>query len=159
MKRKQQWSASNIINASLEEVWEATQDLSLIPGYHPVVAEVELLSGQQRRSPGVEYQCIVAKGPQKGSCVERVIENIPYEKTSTLSVSDTWGLSEMMKDFVIETTFEKLSEDKTILIFTGFYEPKSRILNVLIFKRKMKKRGIDVINGIKEMVEKNNKNK
>lgn len=153
MSKTLQWKASSIINAPLEEVWEATQDISLIPGFHPVVADIEFLSGQKRRAPGVEYQCIVAEGPQKGSCVEKVIENIPFEKTSTLSVSDTWGLSKLLKDFVTETTFEKISEDKTALIFTGYYEPKSRILNALILRRKMKKRGMDVINGIKKMIE------
>jgi len=33
------------------------QDISLISDYHPEVEKVELLSGNAKRAPGVEYKC------------------------------------------------------------------------------------------------------
>ena len=121
MKKKLQWEVKVIINAPVEKVWDATQNISLIPTYHPEVEKVELLSGNDKRAPGVEYKCIIPEGkPRSGSCVEKVIENVKYEKTTILAVEDTWGLSKMLKDYVTEVTFEKKDKNTTILHFLGY---------------------------------------
>jgi len=144
------------IRAPREKVWEATEDLSLIAKYHPDVGRVELLSGDARRAPGVEYQCFVTEGPRQGNCIERVIENIPYEMTSTLSVDDTWGLCKLLRDFVTDTSLSSADGQTTIVTMLGYYEPTgfmARIMNLLVIRRTMKKRGLDVLTGIKKMVE------
>ena len=130
----------------------------MISAYHPEVKKVELLSGDAKRAPGVDYKCIIPEGkPRSGSCVERVIENVKYENTTILSVEYTWGLSEMLKNYITEVTFEKKDENTTILHFLGYYEPiglKVRIMNTLFLKRIMKKRGKEVLMGVKDLVEK-----
>ena len=130
----------------------------MISAYHPEVKKVELLSGDAKRAPGVDYKCIIPEGkPRSGSCVERVIENVKYENTTILAVEDTWGLSEMLKNYITEVTFEKKDENTTILHFLGYYEPiglKVRIMNTLFLKRIMKKRGKEVLMGVKDLVEK-----
>ena len=130
----------------------------MISAYHPEVKKVELLSGDAKRAPGVDYKCIIPEGkPRSGSCVERVIENVKYENTTILAVEDTWGLSEMLKNYITEVTFEKKDETTTILHFLGYYEPiglKVRIMNTLFLKRIMKKRGKEVLMGVKDLVEK-----
>ena len=159
MKKKLQWEVKVIINAPVEKVWDATQDISMISTYHPEVEKVELLSGNAKRAPGVEYKCIIPEGkPRSGSCVEKVIENVKYEKTVTLAVEDTWGLSKMLKDYITDVTFEKKDNNTTILHMLGYYEPiglKVRIMNILFLKRVMKKRGRNVLMGVKDLVEKN----
>jgi hypothetical protein len=117
MKKKPQWEVKVSIDAPVEKVWNATQDISLISAYHPEVEKVELLSGNSKRAPGVEYKCIIPEGrPRSGSCVERVIENVKYEKTTILAVEDTWGLSEMLKDYISEVTFEKKDKNRLFYI-------------------------------------------
>ena len=157
MKKKPQWEVKVSINAPVEKVWDATQDISLIPAYHPEVEKVELLSGNDKRAPGVEYKCIIPEGrPRSGSCVERVIENVKYEKTTILAVEDTWGLSEMLKNYTSDVIFEKLDDKTTILHLLGYYEPiglKVRIMNILFLRRVMKKRGREVIMGLKGLIE------
>ena len=159
MKKDLQWEVKVSINAPVEKVWDATQDISLIPTYHPEVEKVELLSGNVERAPGVEYKCIIPEGrPRSGSCVEKVIENVKYEKTTILAVEDTWGLSEMLKEYITEVTLEKKDENTTILHLVGYYEPiglKVRIMNTLFLWRVMKKRGREVLMGVKDLIEKN----
>ena len=159
MKKNLQWEVKVSINAPVEKVWDATQDISLISTYHPEVEKVELLSGNAKRAPGVDYKCIIPDGrPRSGSCVERVIENVKYEKTTTLAVEDTWGLSEMLKEYITEVTFEKKDNNNTILHMSGYYETiglKTRIMNVLFLRRVMKKRGRTVLMGLKDLIEKN----
>ena len=159
MKKDLQWEVKVSINAPVEKVWDATQDISLIPTYHPEVEKVELLSGNVERAPGVEYKCIIPEGrPRSGSCVEKVIENVKYEKTTILAVEDTWGLSEMLKEYITEVTLEKKDENTTILHLVGYYEPiglKVRIMNTLFLRRVMKKRGREVLMGVKDLIEKN----
>jgi len=158
MKKNLQWEVKVNINAPVEKVWDATQDISLISAYHPEVEKVELLSGTDKRAPGVEYKCIIPEGrPRSGSCVEKVIENVKYEKTTILAVEDTWGLSEMLKDYISEITFEKKDKNTTILHLVGYYEPiglKVKIMNTLFLRRVMKKRGREVLMGVKDLVEK-----
>ena len=162
MKKNLQWEVKVSINVPVEKVWDATQDISLIPTYHPEVEKVELLSGNTKRAPGVEYKCIIPEGrPRSGSCVEKVIENVKYEKTTILAVEDTWGLSEMLKYYITEVIFEKKDKNTTILHLLGYYEPnglKMRIMNILVLRRIMKKRGREVLMGVKDLVEKNYSN-
>ena len=158
MKQKLQWEVEVSISASVEQVWDATQDISLIPVYHPEVEKVELLSNQNKRAQGVEYKCIIPEGnPRSGSCIEKVIENDKYKKTTTLAVEDTWGLSEMLKYYTTDSILEKIDDKTTVLHFKGYYEPigfKNKLMNVLILRRIMKKRGKEVMVGIKDLVEK-----
>ena len=159
MKQKLQWEVKVIINAPVEKVWDITQDISLIPVYHPEVEKVEFLSEQTNRAEGVEYKCIIPEGkPRSGSCVEKVVENDKYKKTTTLAVEDTWGLSEMLKNYTTDLIFEKIDDKTTTLHFQGYYEPngfKNKLLNILILRRVMKKRGKVVLIGIKDLTEKN----
>ncbi|MGA2676563.1 MAG: SRPBCC family protein [Methanobacterium sp.] len=158
MKQKIQWEVKVSINAPVEQVWDVTQDLSLIPVYHPEVEKIEFLSDQTNRAEGVEYKCIIPEGkPRSGSCVEKVVENDKYKKTTTLAVEDTWGLSEMLKNYTTDLIFEKIDDTTTTLHFQGYYEPigfKNKILNILILRRVMKKRGKVVLIGIKDLIEK-----
>ena len=158
MKQKIQWEVKVSINAPVEQVWDVTQDLSLIPVYHPEVEKIEFLSDQTNRAEGVEYKCIIPEGkPRSGSCVEKVVENDKYKKTTTLAVEDTWGLSEMLKNYTTDLIFEKIDDTTTTLHFQGYYEQigfKNKILNILILRRVMKKRGKVVLIGIKDLIEK-----
>ena len=154
-----QWAVEIRINAPVEKVWEAGQDLTLIPQYHPEVRHVEFVSGATRRAPGVEYKCIVPEG-RKGWCVERVVENIPNQKMSIEFPEDSWGLSRMLDNFLTELTLH--SEDgATRVRLEAFYAPKSlrlRVMNALVMRRMMRKRAILTLQGLKRMIEGQNGN-
>jgi uncharacterized protein YndB with AHSA1/START domain len=155
MTREPQWAIEIRINAPVEKVWEATQDLTLIPKYHPDVRSVEFVSGATRRAVGIEYKCIVPEG-RKGWCVERVIENIPNQKMSVAFPEDSWGLSKMFDDFLTELTFAPEVGGATRVRLEAFYVPKSlkvRVMNALVMRRMMRQRALLTLEGAKRLIE------
>src|SRR5262245_30380701 len=91
MPRQPQWQVAIEIAAPVSRVWSATEDLSLIPSYHPIVRQVEFVSGSTKRAPGVNYKCVVPRGPGKGWCIERVVESIPNQRMTVSIPEDSWG--------------------------------------------------------------------
>ncbi len=135
-----QWQVETLIHARREATWEAIDDLSLIPDYHPVVGHVELPQGVERRQPGVEYRCVIPSGPGKGWCVEKVIDHVPLRRTTVAFTADSWGLTRLIDGFLTEIEIEPRGESITRVILTGRYRPrgwKGAILNVLVLRRRM----------------------
>ncbi len=81
-------------------------DLTRIPAFHPRVVKVELLSGKARREPGVSYRCHLSGG--KHTCVEKDIEIVPMQKIVTILPEDTFGISKILPDYVVETTLHRV---------------------------------------------------
>ena len=157
MKGKFQWKEEITINASSDEVWSIINDISLIPQYHPEVDSVDLIDGQRQRSTGSRYQCNVMHGNGKGSCIEEVVESIPGIKVSTFMGKDSWGIDKMLKDFIVDTTLISQPNKRTVLRFEAFYNPMgmiNRFLNLVILRRKTRKRSHEVMSGIKRLAEK-----
>ena len=156
MAGKLQWQIEGHIRAPVAKVWDAIEDLSLIPRYHPIVRSIEYDSGQTRRAPGVAYKCVVPEGRQRGWCVERVIENVPNRRMSVSFPEDSWGLSNMFDDFVVETVLESAVDDTTRVRLTAFYLPKRltvRVMNAMVIRRMMRKRARQTLQGFKRLVE------
>lgn len=156
MKGRFQSSVRVRINAPWERVWEILDDITLIPQYHPEVREVDLVSSQKKRAAGVKYQCHITEG-RKGNCVEEVVEYIPHQKFSTAMPEDSWGISKMFSDFIVDTTITPHAESTTILQFDSYYNPIglwNSILNLLILRRAFKKKSMSVMEGIKRLAEK-----
>jgi len=142
-----------VINAPLEEVWAFSMDLTKIPTFHPRVVKVDLLSGKAQRQPGVAYQCHLAGG--KHTCIEKDIEIIPMEKIVTVLPEDTFGISKILSDYVVETTFHRLSDSSTRVEISHYYSTKTlkaKLLN-LIAKRKLARETQDMLNAVKTMIE------
>lgn len=159
MIQKSVWEVEVKINVTVEKVWKAIEDISLIPAYHPVVGKVEFVTGESKRAPGVEYKCIVPKGPQKGWCVEKVVENIPNKKMSIAFGEDSWGLGKMVSDFLSELTLTPTKNNNTILLLKAFYNPvglKMRFFDPLVMRRMMRKRAKRTLLGLKELLESQN---
>jgi hypothetical protein len=97
-----------VINASLEAVWAFSMDLTKIPTFHPRVLKVDLLSGKGQREPGVAYRCHLLGG--KHTCVEKDIEIVPMERIVTVLPEDTFGISKILSDYVVDTTFHRMSD-------------------------------------------------
>lgn len=153
MKPKFQSKQSVIINATLEKVWEFSQDLSKIAEYHPRVNKVDLISDKQFREAGVAYQCRLSDG--KNTCIEKDIEIIPMEKIVTVFLSDTMGLTKLLPDYVVETTFTKIDNNKTEVTISHFYSSsklKVWLLNFII-KRKVARETTDTLNAAKKSIE------
>ena len=153
MKPKFQSAQEVIINAPLEKVWEFNQDLSKIAEYHPRVNKVDLISGKQFREAGAAYQCYLSDG--KNSCVEKDIEIIPMKKIVTVLPSDTMGLTKLLPDYIVETTFRKIDENRTHMKIEHFYSTsklKVWLLNFII-KRKVARETTDTLKAIKKSIE------
>jgi hypothetical protein len=120
------------INAPLEAVWSFTMDLTKIPEFHPRVVKVDLLSGKALREPGVSYQCHLSGG--KHRCVEKDIEIIPKQKIVTVLPEDTFGISKILNDYRVETTFQTLGQRSTKVEISHYYSTttlKAKLLNLI----------------------------
>jgi hypothetical protein len=121
-----------VISARLEEVWAYTMDLTRIPEFHPRVCKVELIDGIATRGVGVSYQCHLSGG--KHSCIERDIAIVPLEKIVTVLPQDTFGISKILTDYTVETTFRKLSDFSTEVAISHYYSTptlKAKFLNLV----------------------------
>lgn len=155
MRGKLQWKTSVSIQAPQERVWAIVDDISLISQYHPEVKKVNLLSGQKTRALGVKYQCIIPEG-RRGSCIEEVVDYVPGQKMAIAFPEDTWGMSKMLGDFVVETTLVPEGNHQTVLELEAYYNPigwTTRVMNLLFLRRMMARRAARTIEGIKRLSE------
>jgi hypothetical protein len=144
---------SVLIDAPLEVVWEFSMDLTKIPSFHPRVFKVDLLSGKSRREAGVAYQCHLIGG--KHLCTEKDVELVPMEKFVTVLPEDTFGISKLLPDYRVETTFRKVNERVTEVTINHYYSTsslKARLFN-LIGKRKIARETNATLNSIKAQIE------
>ena len=126
-----------IINAPLEAVWAFSMDITKIPEFHPRVVKVDLLSGKALREAGVSYQCHLSGG--KHTCVEKDIEVLPMQKIVTVLPEDTFGISKILPDYVVETTFHRVGQSSTKVEISHYYSTptlKAKLLN-LVANRKI----------------------
>lgn len=121
-----------IIDAPLEAVWAFGMDLSKIPEFHPRVFKVDLVDGRRYREAGVSYRCHLTGG--KHSCVEKDIEIVPLEKIVTVLPQDTFGVSKILRDYTVETTFQKLGDCSTKVEIGHYYSTptlKAKLFNLI----------------------------
>jgi hypothetical protein len=102
-----------IIDAPLEAVWSFSMDLTKIPEFHPRVLKVDLIDGKASRKPCVSYQCHLSGG--KHTCIEKDIEIVPLQKIVAVLPQDTFGISRILSDYTVETTFQKLGDASATL--------------------------------------------
>lgn len=142
-----------VINAPLGAVWSFNMDLTKIPEFHPRVFKVDLLAGKAFRQAGVSYQCHLSGG--KHTCVEKDIEIVPLQKIVTVLPEDTFGVSRILSDYTVETTFQKLGDFSTKMEMSHYYSTRSlkaKLLN-LIAKGKIARETQATLKGIKAAVE------
>ena len=138
-----------IINAPLEAVWSFSMDLTKIPDFHPRVVKVDLLSGKTLREAGASYQCHLAGG--RHTC----IEIIPLQKIVTVLPGDTFGISKILTDYRVETTFQMLGHRSTKVEIGHYYSTttlKAKLLN-LIAKGKIARETQATLNAAKTTIE------
>ena len=142
-----------IINAPLEDVWSFSMDLTKIPEVHPRVVKVDLLSGKTLREPGASYQCHLSGG--KHTCIEKDIEIVPLQKIVTVLPEDTFGISKILSDYRVETTFQRMSDQATKVEISHYYSTttlKAKFLN-LIAKGKIARDTQATLNAAKARIE------
>ena len=122
-----------IIHAPLEAVWAFNMDLTKIPEFHPRVFKVDLIDGKKFREAGVSYQCHLSGG--KHTCIEKDIEIVPLEKIVTILPEDTFGITKILSDYTVETTFQKLGDSSTKVEISHYYSTptlKAKFLNLVV---------------------------
>ena len=150
-----QWKVEIRIQTPIHKVWDAIEDISLIPRYHPEVREVEYLSNTTRRARGVSYRCVIPDG-QIGWCVERVVEHIPLQKTTIAIPEDSWGLGQIFDQFLTELTVEDMDSTTTLVRIQAFYVPKTwraRVMNTLRLRPAMRRRALQTLEGLRRLLE------
>ena len=154
--KQPQWQAEIRIKAAIDLVWDAVEDLSLIPRYHHDVRAVEYLSGSTRRAQGVSYRCVVPDG-RTGWCIEKVVEHVPLRKTTIAIPEDSWGLGQNFDQFLVELTVEEEDEKTTLVRLRAFYIPrtwKAHLVNFLSLRPAMRRRALRTLEGLKVLVQK-----
>ncbi len=145
------------VGASLADVWEAIEDVSLMPEHHPVVRQVELVSGSSRRAPGVSYKCIVPGGRRAGWCVETVVEQVPFQRTTVAFPADSWGLSRWLDGFTTELSVAPgAAPDRARVALAAFYRPigwRGRISNAVGLRRLMRRRARQTLERLARLIE------
>src|SRR5437868_5024940 len=119
-----------LINAPLETVWAFNMDVTKLPTFHPRVVEVDLLSGKAQREPGIAYRCHLLGG--KHTCIEKDIEIVPMQKIVTVLSEDTFGVTRILPDYVVESTLHRVGESATRIEITHYYSTrtlKAKLLN------------------------------
>jgi hypothetical protein len=142
-----------IINAPLETVWAFSMDITKIPEFHPRVVKVDLLSGKAFREVGASYQCHLSGG--KHTCVEKDIEILPMQKIVTVLPEDTFGITKILPDYVVETTFHRVGQSSTKVEISHYYSTptlKAKLLN-LIAKRRIARDTQATLNASKAAIE------
>jgi hypothetical protein len=107
-------------------------DLTKIPEFHPRVFKVDLIDGNAFREPGVSYQCHLSGG--KHTCIEKDIEIVPLQKIVTVLPEDTFGISRILSNYTVETTFRKLGDTSTKVEIRHYYSTTSlraKLLNLI----------------------------
>jgi hypothetical protein len=128
-------------------------DLTKIPQFHPRVSRVDLIDGKAIREPGVSYQCHLSGG--KHTCIERDIEIVPLQKIVTVLPGDAFGISRILSDYTVETTFHELGDSSTKVEICHYYSTtslKAKLLN-LIAKGKMARDTQAMLNAAKIAIE------
>ncbi len=128
-------------------------DLTKIPEFHPRVYKVDLIDESAVRGVGVSYQCCLSGG--KHTCIEKDVEIVPLEKIVTVLPHDTFGISKILSDYTVETTFQKLGDSSTKVEISHYYSTptlKSKLLN-LIAKGKIGRETHDTLSAAKALIE------
>ena len=128
-------------------------DLTKIPEFHPRVFKVDLIDGRTFREAGVSYQCHLSGG--KHTCIEKDIEIVPLEKIVTVLPQDTFGISKILNDYTVETTFQKLGDSSTKVEVSHYYSTptlKAKLLN-LVAKGKIARETQATLTAVKAAIE------
>jgi hypothetical protein len=143
------------IHAPLEVVWDYAMDITKIPEFHPRVDTVDLISGAAQRAEGAEYQCNVLEGRGKGSCVEKVVEIVPYQSVVTAIPSDTWGLTKLFDNYVVDTLVAAIDDSRTRVTIKHYFATRTlkAKLIALLAKPKIKRQTVHTLRGLKHAVE------
>ena len=142
-----------IINAPLEAVWSFSMDLTKIPEFHPRVVKVDLLSGKAFREPGASYKCHLSGA--KHTCIEKDIEIIPLQKIVTVLPEDTFGISKILGDYRVETTFRAIGHLSTKVEISHYYSTttlKAKFVN-FIAKGRLARETQATLNAAKATIE------
>jgi hypothetical protein len=128
-------------------------DLTKIPEFHPRVVKLDLLCSKTFREPGASYQCHLSGGRHR--CIEKDIEIIPIQKIVTVLSEDTFGISKILSDYRVETTFQMLGHRSTKVEISHYYSTttlKAKLLN-LIVKGKIARETQATLNAAKAAME------
>ena len=150
------WTAEAEVDAGADRVWDAIEDLSAIPRYHPEVDRVELVSGDAHRATGARDRCVVESGRRAGWCEERVVEHERGVRSVVDFPADTWGIGRMLDGFRVELSTAPAGPNRTRVRLRAFYRPRRwwvALADRLGLRRVMRRRAAATLRGLARHVE------
>lgn len=144
-----------VIDAARAQIWSVLEDPLRIPEYFPSVSSVDVDPGARERV-GVTRRCQVEMQGRRGEVVERCIEAVPERKLVHVMDEDPFGFSRLFGDFGFSFVLEPQGTYETVVRIEGFYREKtllSRVLNVLVMRRKLSKLRSGILANLKSLVE------
>lgn len=119
-------SVITIINAHVEEVWNAWDDYAHIEKFNPNLSRSFLLDGSQATGLGAERQCTLTDG--KNYIQERIVEYRPNQRMKVEIFNGTFPL----KDNYATIDMRQTGPNRTELHFKMEFEPKYGLLGRLM---------------------------
>jgi hypothetical protein len=142
-----------IINAPLEAVWSFSMDLTKIPEFHPRVVKVDLLSGKTLRTRRV---LSMSSFGREALLHREGHRNYPApEDRHCVLPEDTFGISKILSDYRVGTTFQALGPRSTKVEISHYYSTttlKAKLLH-LIAKGKIARETQATLNAAKATIE------
>ena len=97
----------------------------------------------------------ITKIPTFHPRVVKDIEIVPMQKLVTVLPEDTFGISKVLPDYVVETTLHRVAQSSTKIEISHYYSTptlKAKLLN-LIARRRIAHETQDTLNGMKAAIE------
>jgi hypothetical protein len=110
---------------------------------------------QEKLSVSRAFRTNATSQAEKHMCVEKDIEIVPMQKLVTVLPEDTFGISKVLPDYVVETTLHRVGQSSTKIEISHYYSTptlKAKLLN-LIARRKITRETQDTLNGMKAAIE------
>jgi carbon monoxide dehydrogenase subunit G len=138
-----------LVNAPLEEVWQAIKDPAVHGEWHPFVTRIE---GEHRL--GAVRTCSVLAGKKAGTTKERCIDEEEGRRVVWSIEEDSTGFLRMVSDW--RAGFELEARDGATLVSArSDFRPRNVLMRVAapIVKRKFHGAQQEILSGLKRAVE------
>src|SRR5215211_1334305 len=151
MAARLQGTNAQLIEADAVRVWSIVEDAGRLPEWVPVVSDV--VQAGAREKQGSVRRCNVEMGRKRGYIVERCVEAVPERRLSHAVDDDSLGFSKLFESYSFALS---LGPDPrgTLVTCETYYEPRgplSRIMNVLVMRRKFDGVRRELLYGLKRL--------
>ncbi len=141
-----------VIHAAPDHCWGILENSQLLPQWMPAVQHTD----GQHESLGAVRRCSVNFEGRCGQVVEQCVVYEKPRRIGWLLLEDSLGFSKMLRHFTFDFVLTQSAPQKTHLIHTSYFEPRSwfsRVMVALLIRKKFKRIRQQVLLNIKRLAE------